>query len=266
MSWIREIRGKQEQLKVDRMVAVSTTGFRQDAAALARRWNIDLRTVTWGSDRSGSSASAVRGFTLVQLEYLDLWVEERAPMRLEADRETVQRLGHLRVTTTTPIVRAQGKLVSIRDVAKTLVFAKWPIPSEVDFERAGLELEMKGPIPIRALGQDFSLNKVEVPLTITQERVHAVALLSAYRDPDTDDIYGMTGITTIVTRNREFKVLVTAAKGPTTPEGETPVEVRMSCLDDQLKPYHGGIQFLDLKAEILGADGRPVPLRIERRA
>lgn len=43
--WIREIKGKQDDLNIDKMIAVSSTGFTQPAIELAKEFHIDLRIV-----------------------------------------------------------------------------------------------------------------------------------------------------------------------------------------------------------------------------
>lgn len=45
IGWIREIRGKQEQFQVNKMIAVSSTGFTEPAMELAQNFGIDLLTV-----------------------------------------------------------------------------------------------------------------------------------------------------------------------------------------------------------------------------
>jgi hypothetical protein len=42
INWIQAIYGKQAHLKVDKMIAVSSTGFRDEAIELARQFKIDL--------------------------------------------------------------------------------------------------------------------------------------------------------------------------------------------------------------------------------
>jgi hypothetical protein len=45
LPWINEIKGKQELLKVDKIIAVSTTGFTADAIHAANDFGIDLLTI-----------------------------------------------------------------------------------------------------------------------------------------------------------------------------------------------------------------------------
>jgi hypothetical protein len=77
LPWIREIVGKKQQLRPDKMIAVSSTGFTDDAKDFADQNNIDLITI-------GEPTEVIlkEWFQLFYLSYTDYHYDITAPVTL----------------------------------------------------------------------------------------------------------------------------------------------------------------------------------------
>lgn len=226
--WIREIKGKRDDLKVDKMVAVSTTGFTDPAIDLADRWRIDLLTVG-----DVSKLDLQDWFQVIDFCWSDDSYEITGVIDLTTIPKTLPK-------------SEQGKLFLRSANTDKLIPLKEYIQPELDkhfdslqvlagtTQEVELVLEIDGPIDATVNGNTFTISKMRVPVKIWREVVFVRALLNACKRQTDDEIVGLTGICRIETSLRKFNVIITAKRNAADSSSHA---LKLDFLDDNFEPY-----------------------------
>jgi hypothetical protein len=226
--WIREIRGKQIDLGIDKMIAISSTGFTEPATRLANSWGIDLLTIE-------------------DIDEVDLqdWFKSLDLIWTEFSPEIAGGV-HLTTIPRIPMKPCRGPLFLESKVTNKLVPLEKYIQPEVDKlvvslqEKPGVaqeivtKLKINGPIDGVIGGRRFKIAGVTVPIRVRCEVVRIKALTNVCRRLSDHRIIALTGVSRIKTKCRELKVLIIVKKNRT--DGSL-FDLRCSFLTEDNKPY-----------------------------
>jgi len=204
--WIREIVGKRDDLKVDKMVAVSTTGFTRPAIEYADKSGIDLLTV---QDVDGIDIKGWIETVTVEVRDGDWDICGTVDIRHTSLTPPHYGSGEINLMSSTT-----GQLVSIRDYIRPEVeklFVKLASTTSATPE-VETTVFIHGPIEATLSGNPCTILSMTVPVRLSVKIIEAKVLLNAFRKPGEDAIIAYTGICQVVTETRKFKVLVIAKK------------------------------------------------------
>lgn len=223
--WIRELDGKRGDLKVDKMIAVSTTGFTVLAQDLAdSSVGIDLLTI------DDVNRLDLRGW----FETLDFcFADESFEISGVVDITTIPRT-LMRTERSALFLRSaiSGELVPLKEFIQPeldRLFDTLPVSPGIIHDETTLEIS--GPIDAVASETPFTIARMRVPVRISREVVIARALLNACRRLSDDEIMALTGVCRIETELRKFNAVVTAKKSA---DGSS---LKVDFLDDNYEPY-----------------------------
>jgi len=205
--WIREVMGKKEDLQVDKLVAVSSTGFTPPAEDLAERFGIDLITVENVNEFNPSG-----------------WFET---ITFSSTNALVTIDGKPRLATAPPIPRPlqitpHTRFLRIPDSAELISLQEFLEP-EVSglssvFARDKDAVEIKDTIrtdrPVYAVvdGKEFEVTELAIPVKLRRKVINAKALLNVFRRSCDDDIVALSGVCEFETNKRRVKALIYAKK------------------------------------------------------
>jgi hypothetical protein len=224
--WIREIKGKRDDLKVDKMIAVSTTGFTGPAINLADSWGIDLLTI------EDASKVDLQGWFEV---FAFHWTEDSYEISGVVDLVTIPK---------TPMMTSRSALFLRSTDSDELIPLKEYIQPEIDRQFDAIQaspgvaqeiettLEINGPIDAMADGETFKIAKMRIPVRLRREMVIAKALLNACRRLSDDEIVALTGICRIETEPRKRNIAITAKRRA----ADNSLDLKLDFLDDDYEP------------------------------
>lgn len=225
--WISEIYGKKSLLEVDKMIAVSTTGFTVEAINSAKKLGIDLLTVNNVEDINISNwfVPLVIDFTGTLNEILEVHLSTIPKINL-----------HKNIPTKTLFLFEKdiNKLISLEEFIKP----------ELDIILKNYKLnpinELKTVIniqrPIQAIinKKRVSITNTTISLRIWQKIVKTPILFNVYTNPENNEIIAMSGITRIENEDIKFKILATVKKNSTKNDSR---DIRLDFLTLDDKPY-----------------------------
>jgi hypothetical protein len=209
IDWITQIKGKQQLLHVDKMIAVSSTGFSQQAIDAAHEFNIDLINF-----EDINNVNLENWFTTATFIYIDSRFQILEGARIETENKSgdISRLG---IEMNSPILEfvPGEKRYSMEEFiapqVETLFKEIKILPNEPPLQ---VELEVNSPFKIVSDGSQFQVVKMTIPVEIWQDAIEAKVLLNAYKKPDQNDVMALGGICEIQTRTQKLKVLLVANK------------------------------------------------------
>ena len=226
--WIREIKGKRDDLKVDKMIAVSTTGFTDPAITLADRWRIDLLTV-----EDIKKLDIPDWFQLVDFCWTEECYEITGAVELTTIPKTVPKTGHgmlyLRLADTGELLPLKKYIQPELDNHFFSLQASANISQEIK-----LTLEIDGPIDAVWNGNTLVVSKIKIPIKIWLEAICTRALLNACIRQSDDEVVGLIGICRVKTASRKFSAIVTVKRNPTDNSSR---DLKFEFLDDNFEPY-----------------------------
>jgi hypothetical protein len=222
--WIREVKGKRDDLKVDKMIAVSTTGFTGPAVDLASSWSIDLLTVEDVTRLDLRGWFEILDFCFTDDSYeisgiVDITTVPTAPTRTERSALFLRSA-------------ISGELVPLKEFIQPeldRLFDTLPVSPGVVHELK-TTLQINGPIDAVADETSFTIANMRVPVRISREVVVARALLNACRRLSDDEIVALTGVCRIETKLRKLNAVVTAKRSA---DGSS---LKLDFLDDNYGP------------------------------
>ena len=228
--WIREIQGKKEDLHVQKMVAVSSTGFTQEAIDLARQFDIDLLYVT-----SANEPETKDWFQTLIIG----WQEEIYEIKPGINIETVPRTAKLDLSIgrNVPFIKMSGNEASI-SLAQLIenhldaLFSQ--LPSRPGAVEQLTSLEIDGPMDATINEKQFKVARINIPLKLTRENVEAKVAVDICKSLSIDKIIALSGTCKVQTSIRELRVLVLAKKSKSQSDK---IDLRCICLTPDNEPY-----------------------------
>jgi hypothetical protein len=209
VAWLNEIVGKKENLCVDKMIAVSTTGFVPEALETAREQRIDLLTF---SDYDGPYEPGM----LQTIEFG--WNEQShrisGVIEMETDPKTAP--WDLTFKADTPIFRRpqDDRLISLNEFIKDDIdslFAKLPsVPGKKVVANA--VIQGGGSMTAIVNGRPVKVVKAAIPVCLEQELVSGNVRLAGCVLPLQGEMIALVGSCRVQVGDRRFKVLTLAKK------------------------------------------------------
>ncbi len=211
--WISEVSGKKNLFKVDKMVAMSSTGFTDPAVNAANDLGIDLLTLESITNESIGMLMQLTSFAFTLKSY-DL----REGFYVEIDEPKLPK-GITKIDAT-----LDKPLIKLRDLDKPLTLRQFLEPEigvllqqfdehtgnkEVDCEVEHPRPNFNEPIRIVARGgRQCKVKKMIVPVKLWCETARGKVLLSSYKKPEEAGFVALTGVSRVQIRGREYKALI----------------------------------------------------------
>jgi len=224
--WIREISGKKDQFHLNKMIAISTSGFTEPAISTAKKFGIDLLSLDSAEEY-----------------FVDEW-EINVAIPIMNSYSYTQQQGTLRFATN-PIrsIDDFSKDVQLYDqeleefitlqefydkAVHKIVQEIPPVSIQSTFER---EIRIDSPIPLQIKGVSTLLIELEIPVTINVEPTKTT--LRALFDIETKKTIAMIGINRLNFGSDEV-VSLQFAREISNSSGET--HLRVYLLNEQFTP------------------------------
>lgn len=226
--WIRELRGKQDDFKVGKMIAVSSTGFSEPAIDLANEFEIDLLT-----------------FVDLQSIKVEEWFETITWVSEDKWHEIV---GAVDITTQPPNIRTPNdpsKLQLIPGEGRTPVTLVEFLTPFIDSAFEGMEdqgptaskttmLDIRQPIDARIGRRKFKIVRVRVPLRLNRSLYCARFLLNACARLSDSRVVALTGNAKVQTRNGTFRAVAIVKRSRSDPSAR---DLRVHFETEKGDPY-----------------------------
>jgi hypothetical protein len=205
--WIRELIGKRDDLSIDMMTAVSTTGFTSQAEGLAERFRINLITV-----EDINSFNPADWWETIYFSSINALVTIDGSPHIAT---ACPLPGPLEVTPYTKFLRVSDSfdLLSIKEFFEPEVDKLSSVFVSND-EITEVKDTLKASRPVAIVMNDIEYNVTEflIPV-ILQRRVHkAKAVLSVFKSSGKKDIVALNGVCEFVTNGRKVKAVLFAKK------------------------------------------------------
>lgn len=228
LTWIREIVGKKQQLQTDKMIAVSSTGFTEDAEDFARSENIDLLSIS-----EPDEIILKDWFEVLEISYTEWKIDIKSPIRVnlrDQTRETPTAVS--RISGSDPVfiippldMRPQ----SLDSLVSAKVESQLPFPSTEEPIRE-MAVEIRPPLSLLFDGAQYPLRNAEARVDVTHETQMVKALFNVcHRLSDKENI-ALTGTARIKVRGRMITFLATVKKSVS---GDGSMDMRIHYLDER---------------------------------
>jgi len=226
--WIREIKGKKDDLGVHKMIAVSTTSFTPQAVDLASQFDIDLLHVQTVDQLDLHDWFKPLTFSWHEVAYkitgtIDIGTEHKNLMRT------------LPFTLKTPYFKIGGgdHPVSLSEIIESRLDAVLTAP-QFQNSISNAVLEIKEPIDIEYQGATYKATRMAIPLQLSRQVFHAKALLNVCKRLSDNEMIAMTGYCRIEIPRLAFNVLAVAKRSKSDP---SKTNLRVHFLTDDNKPF-----------------------------
>jgi hypothetical protein len=228
--WIREIQGKKEDLQVQKMIAVSSTGFTQEAIDLAKQFDIDLLYVS-----NVNKPETKDWFQTVTFA----WHEDIHEIVDTLEIDTIPRsyIDNLSITGNTPFLRVPGieAPVSIAQLIERRLGALFAeLPSQKGTVSKLTDLIIDDAMDAEIADQLYRVVRMRIPLKLTRETYVVEVALSMCKNLCNESIIALSGNCRIKSSVRELQALVLAKKSRLQPDK---TDIRCLLLDSDNKPY-----------------------------
>lgn len=263
--WITELAGKKATLGVDKMVAVSSTGFVPGAAIVAKQHGIDLLTLETVTEEEVDHFLHLAHFAVCVQHYELCGVTCVGPAE---HKDLLTEVGDAEVL--------NGPKEGIR--FSPFIHGLVPVAMETWDTRLENDLVLKGndfcitrqePLHVRLRGQEFSLNDLELKLKVWRQVQRGKVVLTRLDRAISGDIATYVGVAKTRFESRDLHVfftidkvdknsastchvqLVDSSGRPFFPPG-TPVEVRLFAPDFSWGPkyWSAGITVIDERQRV----------------
>jgi Restriction endonuclease len=215
LPWIREIVGKKEQLKPDKMIAISSTGFTDDAIEFASDRNIDLITIA-----APSEDIPPEWLRIITFSYTDWRMSTAGPVTvnpLDPARQPPLAMLNFRRDDLVFMVPPSAQPRSLGELQSELLTGRL-----ADFDRNqaiyGMELQLLSPLSLVRGGQIYPLRSVVSLIDLVPHVNDVTALLNACRRLSDNKIIALTGRAEITIKEKQMTMLCTLKKDRTTEE------------------------------------------------
>lgn len=202
IDWLELIAGKKSLLKVDKMVAVSSTGFRPEAVEAAKHFNIDLLTVSDVSDEKLNELILFKQFTVSTHRY-----EIHKPFScvVPIDRAKFFDNNFEKVS-----VIHNNKVVPFHN------YIKYEIQTIINHYDSKISLNgdeflLERLDPLQAILPDgpVEIRDLRISVLLWCEIATGKVLLTAYRKPESDEVIAYTGVCRMRFDNRDLVIFCT---------------------------------------------------------
>lgn len=228
--WIREIYGKKNDLNIDKMIAVSSSGFTEPAIKYAKQVVIDLLTI-----EDANRIDLTDWFKAVWFGWMDYVYEISG--RVEIKNFPGYPEGQIQpFKLDTPFLKKPGEddFLSIKDVMEPVLRDQLGgLPPDFSEDTLSLQLEIPGPFEVECGEVHTRAKRILVPVKIRFEKNLSKALLNVCKDLSDDKIIALTGVTSIQMRGEELKILAIVRKNRSDP---SKLDWRLNFLTKDDKP------------------------------
>jgi len=227
VGWIRELAQKRRDLGIDKMIAVSSSGFTGPAITLAERSRIDLLSIAPREDLHLPEWFRVVHFVFaLDSNHLSgpIDIDTIPPISISGKGADLVLLQ--------PDTREAVSLGEFIDLHVHSAFDELPSNPDTTCQTKTV-LDIPGPVDALVHGQPIVITRMRVPLTVHREVVVSKALLSVCSNLADEEVVGLTGTATIRTQSGDLTVLLAAKRNP---RDETLRDVTLSLLDEDLEP------------------------------
>lgn len=229
--WIREIYGKKNDLNVDKMIAVSSSGFAEPAINFAKEVGIDLLTIEDANciDPNDWFETLWFGWTDYVYEISGLVDTKTSPGFPKIQMSSIKF--------ETPFLKKPGEddCLSIRDVMEPVLREQLGgLPLDFSEDKLSLQLNIPGPFEVEFGEVKSRAERILVPVKIKIKTNKSKALLNVCRDLSDDKIIALTGVASIEMRGEELKILAVARRNISDP---SKLDLRVNFLTKEDKPF-----------------------------
>lgn len=228
LPWIREIHGKQRQFGIDKMIAVSTTGFTDDAKEFADEIGVDLLAI-----EDPDSLDLRDWFEAVETEWREGTYKITGPVDL---KPAIRQERSFRISIEDRVFRKpeEQEAVSLSDLIKPEIQALMSPPTDREGELVeDAVIRVDGPIVLRWSGDEVLIDSVRVPVRLKVYVSRTKVLLNVCRRLSDNEVVALTGIGRLKRPNDEVKVLVLARRNRSDPSR---IDLRHTLLDENDRP------------------------------
>lgn len=231
VDWIREIAGKKNDLKIDKMVAVSSSGFTAGAKRLATKNRFDLISI---EDLDTIDVSDWL------MKIVVAWAQTTYGIPGPFDFKIVRGYNKDIIQPNSIVLpcldRNDGKgLLSIREVLeheiRNLLDAIGPNQRD---EPKHVRVNIPGPFDLVFLGTQTKIARIIVPVNLNFIDNSANVLLGVCHDVSNDEVIGLTGSATISNLDGPFIVSVVVRRNRKDP---SKLDMRANFLTPEYEPY-----------------------------
>ena len=229
--WIREIYGKKNDLNVDKMIAVSSSGFTEPAINFAKEVGIDLLTI-----EDANRIDPNDWFETLWFDWRN-WAYEISGL---VDIKTSPGFPKTPIQSfklDTPILKKPGEddFLSIRDVMEPVLRDQLGgLPPDFIEDKLTLQLNIPGPFEVKCGDVKTRAKRILVPLEIKFETSKSKALLNVCKDLSDDKIIALTGVASIEMRGEELKILAVAKRNRSDP---SKMDMKLNFLTKENIPF-----------------------------
>ena len=210
LPWIREIVGKKRQLKPDKMIAVSSTGFTADAQQFADEESIDLITIADPTD-----GVLKEWFKILDVSYTDWRIAVTRPLTLNLVDRTregpaAEMLNNVRGGDPVFIMPPfDMRPRSFESLVCTMVQSQLP---QFNGPVQGMYIEISSPLSIILGGQVYPLRNAVTEIDIVPHTDVVRALLNVCHRLGDNRVIAMTGRAEVTIKGKQMIFFVIVKK------------------------------------------------------
>jgi len=228
--WIREILGKKQDLKIDKMIAISSSGFTNGAESLAIESRIDLITVT-----GLETLDVSEWIEKIQVQ----WGDTSYTITGEIFMQVVPGFS-TKVTKPTSVNhpcldKKDGEGLSSVSALLEQEIQKLNAEFGLEKPREPIQKNVKilGPFDLIFLGAQSRVSYIEVPVLLSFSNERADVLLSSCIDESDKKIIGMTGSASLNVRDQPMVFSVVVRRNRKDPRKS---DMRLSYMTENFEP------------------------------
>ena len=214
--WISQILGKKRLLRPDKMIAVSSTGFTNDAQAFAASENIDLITI-----RAPAEDLPREWLKIIQVAYTDWRITAAGPVTVnlvdpmhEPPAELL-KFGRDDPVFIVPPFDMRPRSLGELQIEKLTRRLAEPGPNHAVH---GMQLELLSPLSLVLDGQIYPLRSVVSVVDVVPHANLVTALLNVCHRLSDNQIIALTGRADITIKDKQMMILIIFKKNRETEE------------------------------------------------
>ncbi|MBV9864482.1 MAG: hypothetical protein JO316_03980 [Abitibacteriaceae bacterium] len=248
--WLTQISGKKQLLGPHKMIAVSTTGFTPEAIPIAKKLDIDLRTL-----KDSSEMDMLWKFHTITLHFIDYHTDVKESYGYV---ENPSHMPDVPLTFGTPILKQphSDDLLPLGTLFEPYIneFLKTHDDSQLP-DYIELPICINGSFHGIAGGKEVTWTRIEAVYTLEKQLVSAKILLNSYMEPESTEPTLFTGMCSIKTKWRSFKILAVARRESDHEAGIERLNTTFHYLTDDYKPLELSLSQIDVDMRIISPDG-----------
>ena len=201
--WIRDVASKRKQFGIHKIIAVSSTGFKETAISLAEDLKVDLLVLEDVNNLNASDWFQTIMFTTTTTSVLIVG----RPLIITIPTISTPTI---ELKPSTPFLKLPGttELVAIKDYFKSKVDALSEDFEQSDAAEVDHTLTADEELIAVLDDQEYTVTDFTLPIRLQRDTIEAKALLNAYKKPTDDNIIALSGVSEIQLSNRKIKAVV----------------------------------------------------------